>query len=188
VYASPTKPEKGRAPTRWAAIVAAGILAANLLCAQVDEYQVKALFLVNFARYVDWPPTSFNAPTDPILICVLGENPFGAILDQAVQGKSVDGHPLAVRVLSTAPPKGACHVLFVKESERRRFRSAAPALRAASILTVGEAAWFTSEGGVINFKLDAGKVRFEISTEAAAQQNLHVSSKLLSLAQTVKTR
>jgi hypothetical protein len=91
-------------------------LAATFLVAahgQIDEYQVKARFLCNFARYVEWPTESFKTPNDPIAICILGHDPFGGALDQAVNGKQVDGRPFLVRPVSGIPPDLHCHILFV---------------------------------------------------------------------------
>lgn len=162
-----------------------GLVATATLPAQVDEYQVKAFFLYNFTRYVEWPPQDFSSPKDPIVICILGPNRFGGALEQAISGKLVDGRPLVVRQIFAIAPKCNCQILFVNASERKLFRSAATTIRAAGILTVGESQGFTSDGGVINFKVEDGKVRFEINVDAAVQEHVHISSKLLSLAQIV---
>lgn len=153
---------------------------------QINEYQVKAFFLYNFARYVEWPSESFKASNDPIVICILGQNPFGGALDQAIAGKVVDGRPFVVRQLSDIHPESNCHILFVNSSERKRFRSMAGRLKGSGVLSVGEIPGFTADGGVINFKIEAGKVRFEIDVDAAGRERLHISSKLLSLAQIAK--
>jgi len=157
-----------------------------VLCGQIDEYQVKARFLCNFARYVEWPSGSFKTANDPIVICVLGRNPFGGALDEAVNGKEVEGRPYLVRPLADIPPNLHCHILFVPSSERIRFRSMAASLESSGILTVGETQGFPADGGVINFRLTDSRVRFEINVEAAGREHLRISSKLLSLAQAVK--
>jgi len=141
--------------------------------------------LYNFARYVEWPAQSFKAANDPIVICILGQNPFGGALDQAISGKVVAGRPFLVRNVSDIQ-SGDCNLLFVNSSERRRFRSIAGRINGSGVLTVGEVPGFTDDGGVINFKLEDGKVRFEIDVDAAGREQLHISSKLLSLAQIVK--
>jgi hypothetical protein len=153
---------------------------------QVNEYQVKALFLYNFARYVEWPSQSFKAANDPIVICILGQNPFGDALEQATTGNAIAGRPLVVREVSNVQQPVNCHILFVTSSERKRFRAMAANLKGSAVLTVGETPGFTADGGVINFKLQDGKVRFEINVDAAGQERLHISSKLLCLAQIVK--
>jgi hypothetical protein len=164
-------------------------LAATFLVAlhgQIDEYQVKARFLCNFARYVEWPSESFKAGNDPIVICILGKDPFGGALDQAVNGKEVQGRRFLVRPISGIPPDLHCHILFVPLSERKQFRSTAGTLNGSGILTIGEIQGFTADGGMINFKLEDSVVRFEINVEAAGREHLRISSRLLSLAQGVK--
>jgi uncharacterized protein DUF4154 len=164
-------------------------LAATFLVAargQIDEHQVKARFLCNFARYVEWPSESFKTLNDPIVICILGNDPFGTALDQAVNGNQVEGRPFLVRPISSIPPNLHCHILFVPSSERKRFRSIAGSLEGSAILTVGETQGFPADGGVINFGLEEGHVRFEINLDAAGRKHLRISSRLLSLAQAVK--
>ncbi len=165
-----------------------GVLAAPALRGQeIDEYQVKAAFLYNFAKFVEWPAQSFRSRQDPIVVCVLGHNPFGNSLEQVIRGKLIDGRDLAFRQVDSAEEAGACQILFISSSEGKRFRSLSENLKPAGILTVGEAQGFAANGGVINFKLDGGRVRFEINVDAAEHAQLQISSKLLSLAQIVKT-
>jgi uncharacterized protein DUF4154 len=153
---------------------------------QIDEYQVKARFLGNFAKYVEWPSESFKSANDPIVICILGNDPFGGALDQAVDGKEVAGRRFLVRPISNVPPDLTCHILFVPASERKRFRSMAASIENSAILTVGEIQGFPADGGVINFGIEDGRVRFEINPEAAGRKHLRISSRLLSLARSVK--
>ncbi len=169
-----------------------GILLGMLLASrargqEMEEYQVKAAFLYNFAKFVEWPAQAFKTPRDPILICVLGRNPFGSALEDVIRGKSVEGRAFAFRLVEDADGAGACQILFVGSSEAKRFHSLWRALKPAGILTVGDAQGFAAGGGVINFKLDAGHVRFQINPDAAEHAQLHISSKLLSLAEIVKT-
>jgi hypothetical protein len=154
---------------------------------EVEEYQVKAAFLYNFAKFVEWPSQAFKSPMDPIAVCVLGHNPFGHALEELIRGKSVEGRGLAFRQVADAQEARTCQILFISSSEVKRFRSLYADLKTAGILTVGEAQGFATGGGVINFKLDGGHVRFEINLDAAEHEQLHISSKLLSLAQIVKT-
>jgi YfiR/HmsC-like len=167
-------------PLKVALILAATCLPG--LRAQVNEYQVKAFFLYNFARYVEWPPQSFKSPTDPIVICILGSNPFGAALDQAVAGREVDGRGFVIRQLADIHTGGNCRILFVNAGARKRFHSIAANLHGSGVLTVGETHGFADEGGVVTFKIEYGKVRFEINVQAAEREHLRISSKLLSLA------
>jgi hypothetical protein len=148
----------------------------------LDEYRVKAAFLYNFARFVDWPTEAFRSPGEPFMICVIGEDPFGASLDDVVAGKTIGGRPVAVRRISDARQPGACQVLFVGPSADKRALSVLTSLKSA-VLTVGDAANSISAEAIIRFTMDSGKVRFEINTGAADRALLHISAKLLSLAQ-----
>jgi hypothetical protein len=172
--------------TRLKSALFLGVMFAASLPGQVDEYRVKAFFLYNFARYVDWPAESFKGPGDPIAICILGENPFGRALDQATTGKVVEGRPFVVRQIADIERPCHCQILFVNSSDRKRFRTIAAILKGSAVLTVGETPGFAADGGVVNFTLEDGKVRFEINVEAAGREGLRISSKLLSLAHIVK--
>lgn len=169
--------------TRLKVAIVLGAACTLGLRGQIGEYQVKAFFLYNFARYVEWPPQSFKTRNDPIVICILGRNPFGSALEQAIAGKFVAGRPFAIRQISDLSSIAACHVLFVDSSERKRFRGMAQKFNGSGLLSVGESRGFTPGGGVINFVLEDGKVRFEIDMDAAAREHLRISSKLLILAQ-----
>ena len=169
---------------RWIAILF--ITCAAGAVGQADEYQVKAAFLYNFAKFVEWPDGSFPKASDPIGICILGQNPFEDSLNTVIRGKIWEGRAFAVNLILDLPPKSRCQILFVNSSERQRFRSLAPSLKGSGILTVGETPGFIDDGGIINFKVEDGKIRFEINVEAAQHAQLKLSSKLLSLAQIVK--
>jgi hypothetical protein len=166
------------------AVVALGCLHAESPVA--DEYSVKAAFLFNFAKFVEWPADAFKGPEDPISICVLGQNPFGSALEDVVRDKTVANRAFVVREVLTAQQASKCQIVFVTASERKRFRSHLEELKGHSILTVGEAEDFTANGGVINFKLKDARVRIEIDTGAAEKARLRISSKLLSLAEIAK--
>jgi hypothetical protein len=149
----------------------------------VEEYQVKGAFLLNFTKFVDWPPQVFKGPGDPIAICVLGRTPFGPELNRAARETVVASRTVSVRQVSDGQQAGQCQIVFVGASERKRSRTWLEALKGKSVLTVGESEGFLASGGVINFKLEGERVRIEISTEAADRAGLHISAKLLSLAQ-----
>jgi len=147
------------------------------------EYPVKAAFLLNFAKFVEWPAFAFKSPADPIAICVLGQNPFGTALEDLVRDKTVANRAFVVRTVLNAQQATNCQILFVNVSERKRFRSLLDDLKGHSVLTVGEADDFTANGGIINFRLKDARVRIEIDPGAADRAGLHISSKLLSLAE-----
>ncbi|MGA2879303.1 MAG: YfiR family protein [Bryobacteraceae bacterium] len=153
----------------------------------IEEYQVKAAFLYNFAKFVEWPAQAFKTSQDPIVVCVLGQNPFGNALEEVIRGKSIEGRAFALRQVADAEEASVCQILFISSSEGKHFRALYPNLKPAGVLTVGETQGFAANGGVINFKLDGGHVHFEINVGAAEQAQLQISSKLLSLAQIVKT-
>jgi hypothetical protein len=153
---------------------------------KVEEYRVKAAFLFNFAKFVEWPPQIFKTARDPIAICVVGQNLFGEALNEAVSGKTVEGRTFLVRQVSGEQPSAGCQILFVSSSERKRLRVILGEIKADGVLTVGETDNFASEGGIINFKIEAGRVCLQVNVDAAEQAKLHISSKLLSLAQIVK--
>jgi len=154
--------------------------------AVADEYQVKAAFLFNFAKFVEWPGDTFKAADDPIAICVLGQDPFSGALEDLVRDKTVAGRSFVVRQVSTIPQATKCQMVFVTASERKRVRSILDELKGHSILTVGEVEDFTASGGIINFKLKDARVRIEIDPGAAERVKLRISSKLLSLAEIAK--
>ena len=183
-------PHRTRNP-RLVAILAVLLMAASCVspaafAQPTNEYQVKAAFLYNFAKFVDWPAQSFKSPEEPITICVQGQNPFGSMLEEMVNGKTLQGRGFLVRNIFDVQQAGGCHILFVSASERKHVASILAAIRTPGVLTVGESEGFAAEGGVINFKLEDGKVRFEINLEAAARKGLQIRSNLLSLAQIVK--
>ncbi|HLG99404.1 MAG TPA: YfiR family protein [Bryobacteraceae bacterium] len=153
---------------------------------QIDEYQVKAAFIYNFAKFVVWPARVFTGPADPVSICILGADPFRGALEQVIRGKSVDGRGFFVRQLDEAESACNCRILFVTASGHKRFHSLPENLKSIGVLTIGEAPGFAVEGGIINFKLEGGRIHFEINREAAEQQQIRISSKLLNLAEIVK--
>jgi hypothetical protein len=178
-----------RDPIRLAplfAAVLAGASVTNPISAQaVGEYELKAAFVYNFARFVEWPAQAFKDPGDPIKVCILGENPFGHALDNALQGKLAGTRTFVVEQISDSRHAIGCHILFVSASERKRVRAILESVT-SGVLTIGDLDGFAAQGGVVNFTLEAGKIRFEINVAAAGQQGLRVSSKLLSVAKIVR--
>ena len=166
--------------------LAAALGSARAQAPVADEYPVKAAFLFNFAKFVEWPADAFRGNDDPFAICVMGQNPFGSALEDTVRDKTVANRGFVVRGVSNAQQASKCQIVFVTASERKRFHSLLEELRGHSILTVGEAEDFTANGGVINFKLKDARVRIEIDTGAAERAKLRISSKLLSLAEITK--
>jgi hypothetical protein len=167
-------------------MIALGLLIGARARAQVtDEYKVKAAFLTNFAKFVEWPSQAFKSPADPIVIGVLGKNPFGDALIAAAAGKTCANRTFQIREVSDAQQAAAAHILFVSSSERKRLGALFSQIGNSAVLTVGETDNFMTEGGVVNFKIEGGSVRLQISLEAARKQQLQISAKLLSLAEIV---
>ena len=151
------------------------------------EYQLKAVFLFNFAQFVDWPATAFPAPQTPLVIGVLGDDPFGPYLDGLVVDEKISGHPLSVRRFRRVADIDFCHVLFVSPSESTRLPEILAALQGRSTLTVGDSPEFSRRGGMVRFVSEAGKIRLRINVEAARACGLTLSSKLLRPATIVTT-
>jgi hypothetical protein len=146
------------------------------------EYQVKAAFLFNFAKFVEWPSEAFPAPDTPFGLCILGDEPPDADIEFVLKGKKVGPREIHYRRLRTSQELGGCHLLFVGEAATYQL----DAVPRDSILTVGEAAVFIRRGGVIRFLMEDGRVRFEINPDAALKSRLKISSKLLKLARIVR--
>jgi hypothetical protein len=166
-------------------IVALGNCLADPLEQAREEYQVKAAFLYNFAKFVTWPDDTL-APGNSIVICVDGKTHFGHWLEDTVRGKTIEGHNLEVRRVSTVAEAGSCHILFVGAGDERGWLSRLAALGRAGILTVGESDAAAAAGAIVNFTLEGDKVRFEINTSMADRERLRISSRLLSLARVVR--
>lgn len=173
--------------------VAMGVLLALILsCGQrasaqapAPEYQVKSVFLFHFTQFVAWPESAFEAPGAPFALCVLGEDPFGAYLDETVRGEFMAGHPLEVRRLRSVEAAAACHMVFVSESEGRRTTELRRRLVGRPVLTVADLDDFARTGGIIQFVMEQGRIRFRINVDSARAAGLTISSKLLSLADVV---
>jgi len=154
----------------------------------VREYQVKAVFLYNFAEFVEWPPGAFDDSHSPLIIGILGEDPFGAYLDEAVRDATVNSRPMAIRRFRRVEDVTACHILFIGLSEPAQLREALSGLKGRSILTVGEADGFSQLGGMIRFVVENNRIRLRINLDAAKAAGLSISSKLLRPATIVSMR
>jgi hypothetical protein len=146
------------------------------------EYQVKAAFLLNFIRFVEWPPDTFKTATDPLVVGILGKDPFNGALEKTVSDKTVDGRPVVIRRFSDTGAARACQVVFLAGQESRRLGDVTGASASQGVLIVGESDGFAERGGMINFIVQGDHVRFQINPSAAARVGLKISSKLLQLA------
>ncbi len=165
-------------------LVAGGAVAVaqNGGAAKYGEYEVKAAFLLNFMQFVEWPAGALPPAGTPLVIGVLGEDPFGLMLEQTIEGETIHGRPLTIRRARRLTDLKDCHLVFVCRSEKPNLREIASALRGYPVLTVSDVEQFCRHGGMIGLVTEGGRIRFEISQEAAEQAGLKISSKLLRLA------
>lgn len=165
------------------------LLSGSLLGAEADpragEYQVKAAFLYNFARYVQWPPDAPAVQTGTFVITVLGDDPFGPSLDATLRGKTIDRLKVVVRRAASPEALRASQIVFISESEHGQLPTILKRLEGAPTLTVAEMDDFAERGGVIGFRMDGDRVRLDINPSAAARARLRISSELLKLARIV---
>ncbi len=149
------------------------------------EYQVKAVFLFNFAQFVEWPAAAFAEENSPLVIGVLGNDPFGPLLDEVVGGESVGKRPLNVRRYRRLEEIGICHILYIARSETARLGQIVAGLRERPVLTVSDIEGAARSGVMIRFFAENKRIRLRINLEAARTVNLELSSKLLRPAEIV---
>lgn len=152
-----------------------------------SEYQVKAAFLYKFAKFIDWPADALGPADSTFDLCVIGDDPFGKLLDQTVAGKRVSDHPIAVRRIASLDGSAGCRVLFISASESGRLSLLLTRLRDRPVLTVGDVEGFAESGGMVNLKLEARRVRLQINPGVAKRAGLKIDAELLSLAEVVKS-
>jgi hypothetical protein len=176
-----------RPSLRAAVALAVGLATAVASAASKSptEHQVKAAFLYNFANFVEWPAAALGPAGSPLKVCVLGADPFGGALDEAFRDQVVQGRKVLIVRGQTLDALGRCHILFLPQAEQGRWRDMVRELRSVPTLTVGDGPPLAREGGIINFVIEAQRVRFEINPTAAEQAGLRISSKLLTLAKVV---
>ena len=188
VNLTPAKVEGMRSPRRvlWAmGVVVLFLSGTRAQSPTAGEYQVKAAFLFNFAKFVEWPASSFSDASAPLRICVLGRDPFGEELRNITKEKTVNGRKLEVSQVFDLQGARTCQILFIASSETARLKQIFASLRGTDALTVGDTKGFVEQGGMINFVLENSRVQFEVNRKAAEQGGLKISSKLLSVAKLV---
>ena len=181
----PHRPQSGR----WWRRLSSRLLLTALCAARMgsgektpSEYEVKAAFLHTFAQFTEWPPESFASPNAPLIIGIVGDYPFGRILDDALKEEPIHGRTTVVRRMERGESLRSCHVVFVSSSERRQLPQILAEIKGANVLTVSEIDRFGYFGGIITLSMEGPRVRFEINLKAAEQARLKISSKLLKLA------
>lgn len=149
-----------------------------------EEYQVKAVFLYNFTQFVDWPSSVFASADAPFVIGIIGDDPFGSYLDDAVAGEKIGTHPIKVKRFNDMRKIAGCQMLFINSSDEDWVASILSAVAGKNILTVGDAPSFNKWGGIIRFYNEQNKIRLQINVAGSKAAQLSISSKLLSVAKT----
>jgi hypothetical protein len=167
-----------------AILIASVLLVSPTYSAEVAlEYKVKAAYLLNFTRYVEWPTEAFNASDSPLVICVLGADPFGSVLDKTISNKSSQGRRVVVqRFHDPSRASGACQLIFISQSEQSRESELLKTTSGKPILTIGESSSFLQRGGIINLGIFDEIVRFDVNLRAAEAAQLKLSARMLPLA------
>ncbi|MEP7256980.1 MAG: YfiR family protein [Flavitalea sp.] len=150
------------------------------------EYQLKAVFLFNFTQFTEWPADSFHSDSEPLVIGIVGENPFGAYLESIVSGEMKGGHPVVVKYYKDEEDAGTCHVLFFHIKDPQRRKEIIEGATDKNILTVSDDAAFLKEGGMVRFFTSSNKIKFQISLNACKKARLELSSKLLRVADIIE--
>lgn len=162
-----------------------GLLVGNTWANPFDEYAVKAAYLYNFAKYVEWPPGAFASAQAPLLICIAGNDPFGDALE-SLSGKMIESHPVEVRRLPATTNLDRCHIVFVSRAEQGQIKAVLAKLALRPTLTVSDISDFARMGGMIGLVEADQRIRFDINLTVARQVNLKLSSHLLKLATIVE--
>jgi len=161
------------------------VLSNGLAQTKPSEYQVKTAYLYNFVRFVAWPQKP-DANDDVFAICILGQDPFGKMLDTALEGEVVNRKKIAAKRISDDKDAVNCKVLFISSSEEARLKATLAVVEKSPILTVSDIPQFSQRGGMIQFVLEGNKVRFEVNLAAAQSVGLALSSELLKVATVVR--
>lgn len=151
------------------------------------EYQIKAAFLFNFTQFVEWPSRSFPTSQSPAVIGILGTNPFGNYLEETIAGESINKHPLTIQHFNSVDDIANCQVLFVNIQDKNQLQIIIEKLKGKNILTISDANGFSKLGGMIRLYTKNDKINIQVNLEAAKAEDLVISSKLLKLAEIVKT-
>jgi YfiR/HmsC-like len=151
----------------------------------LSESEIKAGFLFNFTKFVEWPADAFADPSVPIVLGIVGDNPVTDLLTETAAGKTVNGRAVVVRRFKEGQDLRSCHILFVSASEEKHAPQILERVKGSQVLTVGEISGFAQSGGMINFFVEGKKVRLEINLDAAARARLKISAKVIAVARLV---
>lgn len=152
-----------------------------------SEYQVKAAFIYNFTKFIEWPGGAFTGESSPFVIGVVGKDPFGAELEKPLDGKTMNGRAFVIKRFKQVSDMQTCHILFVCGSEKDRLPKVMERVVKANTLVVGDMPQFVQRGGMVNFFVEDKRVRFEINPDSTERAGLKISAKMMSLAKVVKS-
>lgn len=158
----------------------------SLSARALTEYEVKAAFLFNFAKFIDWPPRAFAEASSPIIFGILGEDPFGAPMMSKISQETVKGRSIKIQRFQPGDDFTGCHLLFISRSAAGQVKDLLERAKGRSMLTVSETEDFITDGGMVNFVMVDRSVRFDINAKAVQTAGLKVSSKLLAVARAVQ--
>ncbi len=150
--------------------------------AAISEYDLEGAFLFQFPKFIEWPDAKFESKDSPIVLSILGQDPFGEALDALVRGKSIGARPFVVRRVHSENEARSAHLLYICQSEKKRLPEILQHLKSSSVVTVADMEKFAEAGGMIQFRVDKNKMRFDINLKTAEEERLKMSSKLLKLA------
>lgn len=170
------------------ALASAVLICTEPTAAQADtplEYQIKATFVHNFAKFIDWPQEAFAKPDSPIVVGIIGANPFGSTLDQLSASETIQGRRVVVSRLKWDEDLRLCQMIFVSRTEQKHLQAILSNVNGTSTVTISEIGGFASSGGMIEFVFDERRIRFDINPDAVSRARLTMSSKLISLAHSV---
>ncbi len=154
----------------------------------VPEFAVKAAYIYKFGAFIEWPDKAFESTTSPATLCIVGNDPFGTTIDKAGDDQRLGTHSIVIRRLKIVERDSGCQILYVDSTDTRRAAQSLEAVKGESILTITDGAQSAEATGIINFVIADKRVRFEIDDQAAAVNQLIISSKLLGLAKSTKRR
>jgi hypothetical protein len=153
---------------------------------RANEFEVKAAYLYNFGRFVEWPEENAVGKNESFEICVLGADPFGRTLDTTLATGTIGGKSVAAKRITKPEEVNSCRIVFISSSEESHLKEVLAALDKTSVLTVSDIPRFSERGGMIGFVLDGNRVRFDVNLASAQGARLTMSSELLKVATSVK--
>jgi hypothetical protein len=155
---------------------------------KATEYQVKAVFLFNFAQFVEWPEQAFSKPESPLIIGILGKDPFGPYLDETVENEKINGHPFEIKRFQNPAQIDTCHILFINEQFAPNLDVVLKSLNGRGILTVSDVNSFIKQGGMVRLATENNKIKLRINLDVIKEEKFIVSSKLLRMAEIASSK